>query len=157
MRHKIAAIIGPGEGATDHNITQAFNVGSICAQKGYTVLTGGRKSGVMHSALEGAKAHNGTTIGILPGSDANDASEFVDIPICTNMGQSRNLVNILSADVIISVGMGPGTASEISLAVKHEKHVYMLADHPSHATFFDSLSEKKFIHLSSLEQLSEVL
>ncbi len=39
---------------------------------------------------------------------------------------ARNNVNVLSSSVVVSVGMGPGTASEVALAIKAGKHTVLL-------------------------------
>lgn len=45
-------------------------------------------------------------------------TQAVDIPIVTGMGSARNNINALSSNVLVAVGMGPGTASEVALALK---------------------------------------
>jgi uncharacterized protein (TIGR00725 family) len=65
----------------------------------------------------------GTVIGVLPGDSHDGMSDFVTIPILTGMGSARNVINILTADVVVVCGMGPGTASEAALALKHDKPV----------------------------------
>lgn len=51
----IIGIMGPGEGATPENLRHAEAIGCLCAKAGYTVMTGGRSSGVMDAGLKGAK------------------------------------------------------------------------------------------------------
>jgi uncharacterized protein (TIGR00725 family) len=72
----------------------------------------------MEAAARGAKAAGGLTIGILPGSRADDANPHIDIPIATDMGHARNVVNVRAADVVVGVGGSYGTISEIALALK---------------------------------------
>lgn len=60
----------------------------------------------------------GLTIGVLPGIDAGEVSSAIDVPIVTGMGSGRDNINALSGDIMLAVGMGPGTAAEISLALK---------------------------------------
>jgi uncharacterized protein (TIGR00725 family) len=50
----------------------------------------------------------------------------VDIAIVTGMGQGRNVINILSSHVVIACGLGPGTLSEMALALKLGKPLIML-------------------------------
>ena len=43
----------------------------------------------MTAVCKGAKEAGGTTIGILPGEDPNDANPWVDIPVPTGIGHAR--------------------------------------------------------------------
>jgi hypothetical protein len=43
------------------------------------------------------------------------------------MGEARNAINVLTSDVVIACGVeGPGTVSEIALALRAEKPVILL-------------------------------
>jgi uncharacterized protein (TIGR00725 family) len=92
-------------------------VGREIARRGSVLVCGGR-GGVMEAACRGAKAEGGTTVGILPGTDRNQANPFVDVPIATGLGEARNAVVVRTADVVIAVTGGYGTLSEIGLALK---------------------------------------
>ena len=72
----------------------------------------------MEAAARGATSGGGTTVGILPGVDADDANPFIDIPIPTGMGEARNVINVRAADVVVAVRGRHGTLSEIAHAVK---------------------------------------
>ena len=72
----------------------------------------------MEAACRGAKAEGGTTVGILPGMDRQEANAYVDIPIVTGLGEARNAIVVRSADAVIAVSGGYGTLSEIGLALK---------------------------------------
>ena len=50
----------------------------------------------------------------------------VDIPILTGMGSARNNINVLSSDVVIACAGGPGTISEVALALKAGRPVVAL-------------------------------
>jgi hypothetical protein len=141
MRKIIVGVMGPGEGATAEAEATAFALGKLIAGEGWVLLSGGRSAGVMEAANRGAREGGGLTIGILPTSDPCGASEFVDIPIITGMGQARNNINALSSQLLFACGMGAGTASEIALAFKARKRVILLCmDHTS-ANFFESLGQ----------------
>lgn len=94
----------------------AESVGRELAGRGVTVVCGGL-GGVMEAVCKGAKAAGGTTIGVLPGSDASAANEYVDIPICTGMGYVRNVIVVKSGSAVIAVGGAYGTLSEIGHAL----------------------------------------
>jgi len=72
----------------------------------------------MEAAARGAKEQGGLTIGILPGSCADDANPHIDVPIPTDMGHARNVINVRAADAVVGVAGSYGTVSEIALALK---------------------------------------
>ena len=125
-RKLIVGVMGPGSGATERDITIAEELGKRIAEEGWTLLTGGVAEGVMEAACKGAKAANGLTIGILPYGDRKRTSEYVDIEILTNMGSGRNYINALSSRVLVAVGMGAGTASEVVLGIKAKTPIVLL-------------------------------
>jgi len=95
----------------------AERVGSEIARRGGVLICGGL-GGVMEAAARGAKVAGGLTIGILPGERADDANPHIDIPIATDLGHARNVVNVRAADAVVGVGGSHGTVSEIALALK---------------------------------------
>jgi len=105
------AVIGSG---AEHE-GRAAEVGRLLAERGCTVVTGGR-SEVMAAAARGAKAAGGTTIGILPGEDRAAANEWVDHVVVTGTGHARNLAVVASGDAVIAVGGAWGTLTEIGFA-----------------------------------------
>ena len=74
----------------------------------------GGGGGIMESVCKGAKKRDGTTIGILPGSNKSQANSFVDIAIPTDLGPKRNFLVASSGDCIIAIGGRWGTLNEIS-------------------------------------------
>jgi uncharacterized protein (TIGR00725 family) len=95
----------------------AERIGSEIARRGGVLICGGL-GGVMEAAARGAKSAGGLTVGILPGGSADDANPSIDIPIPTEMGQARNVINVRAADAVIALRGGFGTVSEIALALK---------------------------------------
>lgn len=144
--------MGPGNDASKIDIKRAFDVGRGIAIQGWVTLTGGRSKGVMHIACQGAKSAGGMTVGVLPAADDADTSEYVDVAIVTGMGSARNNINVLSSDVIIAVGMGTGTASEIALALKAGKDVILLTDDKESQSFFKALGKGRVLIAESSEQ-----
>jgi uncharacterized protein (TIGR00725 family) len=121
------AVVGPADvGEREYQL--ACGVGRLLALRGAVVVTGGL-GGVMRAACEGAALVDGTTIGVLPGTDRRTANEFVRIPIATGQGQGRNLLLVTTADVVIAIGRSPGTLSEIALAARQGKPVVLLASY----------------------------
>jgi uncharacterized protein (TIGR00725 family) len=97
-------------------------VGRLVAERGAVVVCGGL-GGAMESACRGAKQAGGLTVGLLPGSDRSEANAFVDVALPTGLGEARNALVVGAADVVIAVGRGYGTLSEIALALKAGKPV----------------------------------
>ena len=144
MRKILVGVMGPGDNASEKAIEMGFALGELIAQEGWVTLSGGRDKGVMGSVNKGAKSKNGLTIGIIPALDNSHTSEDIDISIVTGMGSARNTINILSADalIIVAESMGPGTASEASLALKAKKSIVLLAPDNATQTFFENLGKE---------------
>jgi hypothetical protein len=117
----------------------ARRLGRLLAERGWVVLTGGRPAGVMAAACAGAKEISGSlTLGIIPGTTG--AGPDVDVAVFTGIGDARNAVNVLTSDVVVACGVeGPGTASEVALALKAEKPVILLGATAEARTFFRGL------------------
>jgi uncharacterized protein (TIGR00725 family) len=71
----------------------------------------------MEAAARGAKAAGGLTVGILPGSSPSDANPFIDIPIATGLGFTRNSLVAMNADALIAIDGEYGTLSEIAYGI----------------------------------------
>lgn len=140
MTRKVIAIIGPGEEATQENLEDAIRVGKLIAQNNLILLTGGRSTGVMNSASKGAKDADGLVVGILPTEKNTNTSDFVDIPIYTGVGSARNNFIVLSSQLIIAVGIGAGTSSEIALALKANKPVVLFKPEKFVSAYFSKIN-----------------
>ena len=144
MSRFIVGVIGAGHAAA-RDEENARQLGELIASEGWVVLSGGRRAGVMQAVNEGAKRVAGSlTIGILPtaGSEEGSVSEYVDVAIYTGMGSARNNINVLSSHVVVACGAsGPGTVSEMALALKAPtpRPVILLTDDEAAITFFKQL------------------
>ncbi len=112
----IISVIGSSNGATAEHVELAEAVGRELARRGVMVACGGL-SGVMEAVCRGAKSEGGVTIGILPGGLVAEANPYVDIPIVTRMGYSRNVIVVHTGRAVIAVGGAFGTLSEIGHAL----------------------------------------
>ena len=148
--------MGAGYGALADDVDLAERLGELLARDGWVVLTGGRNCGVMAGACRGAKGVPGSlTIGVLPESGGLDVAPWVDVAIFTGLGMARNAVNVLSSDVVFACGRGgPGTASEVALALKGGKPVVLLASPPEAETFYRGLDPKVRVAATPEEALS---
>jgi uncharacterized protein (TIGR00725 family) len=78
---------------------------------------------IAEAACRGAKRAGGVTIGVLPGSNPAEANAFVDIPIATGMGYTRNALVVMNSDALIAVDGEYGTLSEIAYGCVHGKKI----------------------------------
>ena len=105
----------------DSLFNQAFEVGKLCAQNGYTVINGAGP-GIMKAATMGAKSVGGKTIGItfypkdLILFEGRDETNTVDELIVENDYLSRTLKLIETGQTFIFFNGGTGTISEFAMA-----------------------------------------
>lgn len=146
LRRLIVGVMGSGR---EEHRELAEPLGEWIAMAGFHLLTGGG-GGVMTGvsrAFARVKHRKGLAIGVLPGTTDESGyypfggypNDFVDIPIRTHLPlsgergealQSRNHINVLTADLLIALPGSAGTASEVRLAVKYKKPIILyLGDH----------------------------
>ncbi|UCH72382.1 MAG: TIGR00725 family protein [Thermoplasmatales archaeon] len=102
----------------------AEKIGRLVAQRGAVLACGGH-SGIMKAACKGAKLENGITIGIMP-YGKEEANEYIDIAIPTNIGNVRNFLVANSGDAVIAIGGRWGTLNEISFCMISEKPLILV-------------------------------
>ena len=129
----IIAVIGSSRPPHQELIDLGEGVGKELAKRGVTVVCGGL-SGVMEAVCRGAKSEGGQTIGILPGRAPSEANQYVDIPIVTTMGYSRNIIVVHTGAACIAVGGAFGTLCEIAYALDARIPVVGLNTWPLTAT-----------------------
>jgi uncharacterized protein (TIGR00725 family) len=137
-RRPIVGVIGSG--SEEHRgLTKP--IGELLAKLNVHLLTGGGR-GVMTAVSQAFAAiphREGLVIGILPCREGHPSvpkngypNRWVDIAIPTHLPlsgeqgtdpMSRNHLNILASDVILALPGGPGTSSEITLAVRYQKPI----------------------------------
>lgn len=113
----IVSVIGGGS-CTPEDYARAREVGRLLAEKGHTVLTGGL-GGVMEAASRGASEAGGLTVAVLPGLIREEANPYADVVLTSGMREARNILVATSGRVVVAVGGGLGTLSEIAFALKH--------------------------------------
>jgi omega-amidase len=137
--------MGAGEGAGPRELELAEQLGGAIARRGWVLLSGGRPSGVMAAASRGAGSVDGhLVVGVLPGDGGDDrgagATAELDVALFTGLGQARNVVNVLSSDVVVVCGGGgAGTASEAAHALKARRPLVLLAAPESWIELFSAL------------------
>ncbi len=116
MDPAFVGVVGPADATASLERT-AEEVGRLVAEAGAVLVCGGL-GGVMAAACRGAAAGGGLTVGILPGDDRRSANPWVAVPVATGMGELRNGLVVRGSDVLVAVGGGYGTLSEVALALK---------------------------------------
>jgi len=111
-------------------LQMAREIGRAIADHGWVLLNGGRAAGVMDASAQAATEAGGLVIGVLPDCDDSRASEHLAIHIRTGIGDARNLVNVLSCDVVVALAGEAGTLSEVALALKNDRPVVCLGFDP---------------------------
>lgn len=137
-RRPVVGVVGSGKDGGPA-VSMARQLGELIAAEGWVVLSGGRNAGVMKAVSEGAKAKGGLTVGLLPDKSSTVAPE-VDVAIFTDMNNARNNLIGLSSNVVVACGLdGPGTTSEVALALKNGKKVILLGADAAAQAFFKSM------------------
>ncbi|HMD58114.1 MAG TPA: TIGR00725 family protein [Solirubrobacteraceae bacterium] len=103
-------------------LAAAEQAGRALARAGAVVVCGGG-DGVMESVSRGVADGGGHCVGLLPGARRQEGNAFLSIAIATALGDARNAVIVSASDVLIAIGVGLGTLSEIALALGAGKHV----------------------------------
>ena len=137
-----------GSVSAPSTLEAARRFGHLAASAGWVVLTGGRPAGVMEAASAGAKSVPGSlTVGILPSGPEGPVSAAVDLAVFTGVGEARNAINVLSSDVVVACGVeGPGTASEVALALRLARPTVLLAPSREAAAFFRTIDPSGMLH-----------
>jgi len=120
-RKLLVAVVG-GHKCTYEVEQIAIKLGKLLAKVGVILVNGGL-SGVMEATSKGMREAGGVTVGILPGEDKKAANPYVDIPIATGLGYTRNTIVAGCADIIIALPGEYGTLSEIAFALNMKKPV----------------------------------
>jgi uncharacterized protein (TIGR00725 family) len=124
------AVIGAGSAPEPAVQSACEALGELAIEAGFRVATGGL-GGVMQAVSMGARRaksyREGDVVGIVPSYDRQSANQAVDIVIATGLGIARNVVLVASADVVVAVGGGSGTLSELAIAWQLDKPIVALA------------------------------
>uniref|UniRef100_UPI0033414B14 TIGR00725 family protein n=1 Tax=Castellaniella defragrans TaxID=75697 RepID=UPI0033414B14 len=122
------AVVGP-RAASEREYRTAEALGAALAHHGLQLLCGGR-NGVMEAAAKGHLQAGGQPIGLLPDNDWRHANPYVRIPLASGIGKARNAIIAQACPVLIAVGGGYGTMSEIAFGLQFGHMVLSLGDAP---------------------------
>ncbi len=120
-RSCVVSVVG-GANCTQEQYAVAEEVGRLLAEEGAILVCGGR-TGIMEAACLGAYKAGGFTLGILPGFSRADGNDYLTIVIPTGLGHARNALVVQAGQVVIAIGGGYGTLSEIGIALKTGRKV----------------------------------
>lgn len=128
-RRPVLAVIGQA-GRLDAPLQMlGLELGRLAVDHGFRVATGGM-GGMMEAVSEGAHRasewRDGDVIGVLPSYDRATANPWVDVVVPTGMQLGRNVVLVAMADVVVAIGGGAGTLSEMALAWQLGKPIVAL-------------------------------
>jgi uncharacterized protein (TIGR00725 family) len=124
LRKVQISVIGASMTPADADLARAAEeVGRRIAAAGATLVSGGL-GGVMEAASRGARAAGGLVVGIVMDYEKETANPHCDVVVATGLGHARNVLVVASADAVVAVGGGPGTLSEIALALKLGRPVF---------------------------------
>jgi uncharacterized protein (TIGR00725 family) len=150
----VIGVMGSGDDGDAAQLEAARALGRAIAREGWVLLNGGRDCGVMAASAEGASLAGGLVIGILPDDDSHRATRYLDVAVRTGMGEARNVVNVLSSDVVIAMRGGAGTISEVALALKAGRTVIALGFDPGGA-FEPYRASGRLVSASSVDDAIE--
>jgi len=101
--------------ASDDKYQFCFDMGKLISSLGFVLVTGGR-AGVMEAVSKGAYENGGVVVGILPGNTKEQANPYCNVVVPTGLGHTRNSITVMAADIVVVVGGGAGTLSELAFA-----------------------------------------
>lgn len=119
-----------GRKASEEQLADALELGTLIARMGLTLICGGRQ-GVMEAACKGAADAGGISVGLLPDENSDTANPYVTIPLATGIGLARNAILTRAALCLVAIGGGYGTLSEIAFGMQFEKKVFGLSGAPN--------------------------
>ena len=124
----VIAIIGSAGLLSRQEQKEVESLAKKLTESNFDIVTGGR-SGVMRSVARGfhLAKDKANLIHIDPGwVESTKANPFNASIVRTDLGSMRNNLVVGAADIVVAVGGGAGTLSEISLAWQEKKPIFTL-------------------------------
>lgn len=116
LQHKAICIYGASSSrVADVYRDDAFTVGVLIARKGYALVSGGGRGGLMASAIEGALSADGEAIGVLPEFMVEKEWHHLALTrmiTCPDMHTRKRIMAEMS-DGVIALPGGVGTLDEL--------------------------------------------
>jgi uncharacterized protein (TIGR00725 family) len=122
------SVVGQGAGGDPSPalLEAAAELGRELARAGAVVVCGGL-GGVMAAVSRGVCEGGGCCVGLLPGAERAEGNGHLSVSLPTGLGEARNALVVRAGEVVIALGRGYGTLSEIALALRMRKHVVALS------------------------------
>lgn len=115
MMEKIITIFGSSQCKEDtEEYKQAYRIGEILAESGFTVCTGGYL-GVMEAASRGAHEKGGRVLGIVLNQFKTEPNRYLTDKVATNHFYERLQNLIVRSSGFIALRGGMGTICEVTL------------------------------------------
>lgn len=140
----------------------AIKLGKLIAESGNILLFGAEKDSdsLSTAAARGAKKAGGLTVGVTYGKgQAIWQPECADVIIPSGLerGGGRELVLVLSCDVVIAISGGSGTLTELAIAYQADIPMIALTGYGGWAdkladTYFDGRKRRKVEKATSAEE-----
>lgn len=130
VRRPVLSVIGNGTPLPPEQEALCVELGHRAIDAGFRIASGGL-GGVMEAVSRGAhgseRYREGDVVGVIPSYQAADANGSVDVVVPTGIGFARNLVVVAMADVVVAVGGGSGTLSELAFSWQLGKPIVAVA------------------------------
>lgn len=163
---RFVSVIGPSYcNVGDPAYVFARELGRQLVNHNFVIYSGGRR-GIMEAVFRGARESEnyffGATVGILPDSNRTSANRYTDIAIPTGIGFARNSIVAQSGEVVIALGGGSGTLSELAYAWQFGKKIIAVNAFNGWSknlagTALDKRRRDSIIEASSVEEVIETL
>ena len=170
-RLPIVGVMGSGDEQHDD---LAAPLGRAIATAGWHLLTGGGRGTMTATSRAFAETPGraGLCIGVLPAAGDRDGSPdgypnpWVDVPIRTHLPlsgaagtgpDSRNHINVLSADAVIALPGSAGTWSEIELALRYGRPLALYDRPPGDSEQSKAAAAAGALVLTALDEVVEWL
>ena len=144
MTRRLPVIGVLGSGSEEH-VDKAEALGRWLASLEVHLLTGAGKGAMtaVSRAFQAVPGRAGLVVGIAPCGDdpatprPGYPNPFVELAILTHLPLSglsgteplsRNHINVLSSNVLVALPGGPGTSSEVALAVRYRRPIAAFLD-----------------------------
>lgn len=116
LRAVQVAVAGPSD-ATEDLLALAAEVGAGLAGAGCVVVVGSG-DGVSRAAASAAAERGGLVVHLMPQAGRAGAVPGASVVVPTGLGETCNALVVCASDVVVAVGGGWGTLSEVALAVR---------------------------------------
>lgn len=174
---KIGVYLSSKEGLPASYEQAAREVGELIGKKGYTLVYGGARKGLMEVLAQSTKAHGGRIYGMVPDIlvERGLVSDCIDVTFrCVDLSDRKAMMN-READILVALPGGIGTLDEVftvlantCIGIRRQSMVFYNVDHcwDSVLKALDNLFEKGLISGSpsdfydvanNIDQLAQII